>query len=97
VEDDSEDMVKGIEGEGWWYESVMLVLCRFKMKVIMEGSGGGESVEWIEWVKVFFFILQRTEWEEAPLSEEGEGLFEWRDLYDICCVFSVHFLPRDVR
>jgi len=28
-------MVKGMEGEGWWYESVMLVLCKFKMKVII--------------------------------------------------------------
>ena len=38
-------MVKGMEGEGRQYEYVMVVLCRFKMKVIMEGLGGGESVE----------------------------------------------------
>jgi len=38
-------MVKGMKGEGRWYEYVMLVLCRFKMKVIIEGLGGGESVE----------------------------------------------------
>jgi len=36
----------------------------------------------------FFFFLQRTEREKAPMSEEGES-FEWRDSDDICCAFAL--------
>lgn len=39
-------------------------------------------------MNVLFFFLQRTEWEKAPMSEEGESP-EWRDSDDICCASAL--------
>jgi len=80
-------------------------LCRWRMKMIMEGLRGGEFVEWIKgnnglWCFSWWRCSFSSCWEhneKKPPVEEGEGPSEWRDLrWYLLCLCSVPFSPWDV-